>query len=66
MSDQTNRRTCFSQKPPVYTPVRLFFSPAAEQLGYWNGTSWIAEGFAVSPLEWEPVGGEPKANDPVF
>jgi len=57
------RRNCSDDKPPLYTVVKLFFPAGAEQAGYWNGTSWVAGGFTVSPLQWEPVDDEPNARD---
>lgn len=58
------RRRCSGEKPPLYAVVKLYFPAGAEQAGYWNGSSWIAGGFAVSPTDWEPGASEPNGGDP--
>jgi hypothetical protein len=59
--ERTRRKNCSGAKPPAYTVVKLFFPAGAEQAGYWNGTSWVAGGFAVSPKEWQALPKFPKS-----
>lgn len=53
--DERPRFRCSEKKPLAYDAVILFFARGAQAEGYWTGTSWMANGYAVSPVEWQPI-----------